>query len=183
MKIPVTKAGSEVSLTTTMLIGVLGFALGISLGVIAEGPRIDLAAVGAIGEGKIQDVRGSEAQVEDESPSESEISTAISAIQAEETAQATPEAMPAGAAGEVLGAEIAASESSAASSEDAALAKERADQRIRALKDRGVALVAEFTHNCGNWDDACAIPYRTELEAINAAYRDAEAERATLGQY
>lgn len=177
MKIPVTKETPASSFAATILVGVLGLTIGIGLGVISEGSRANLAAVGAIS--PAQTIASTNASASSGEPVEApgEVSGVIA------TESPTPPALVQNTKnGEVLGATIDASANDVPSSETLALAREALDLRIRVLKDRGIALIAEFTQNCGSWEESCAVPYRTELETINTAYRDAEAERATLGQ-
>lgn len=177
MKIPVTKETPASSFAATILVGVLGLTLGIGLGVISEGSRANLAAVGAIS--PAQTIASTNASISSGEPIETpeEVSEIIATESPTLSAlvQDTKD-------GEVLGATIDESTNEVQSAEALALAREALDLRIRVLKDRGIALVAEFTQNCGSWEEPCAVPYRTELETINTAYRDAEAERATLGQ-
>ncbi len=47
---------------------------------------------------------------------------------------------------------------------------DRLTQEMTQIKNASLALITEFDQNCGNWNDACALPYSDTLEIHNRRY-------------
>lgn len=162
------------AIAATTLSGVLGFSLGLGLGMIDPLRNGNLAAVGT-------------ADMEATTPDTPLNAQGVAPIAEDTTLEnilAPVTILPEEAINETPPASSPAEDVTPEQKQDEIdallLKRESLDQRIRTLKDRGVILIAEFTQNCGSWTDACAVPYKAELEEINAAYRDAERERSEL---
>ena len=56
------------------------------------------------------------------------------------------------------------------------------NRELELIKERSVALIVEFDHNCGNWKDECASPFAKELETNNSRYSQLVAKLATFNQ-
>jgi len=55
---------------------------------------------------------------------------------------------------------------------DRNIAAERLAQEVERTKNDSVALITAFNQNCGSWQDVCATPYASKLEANNARYNE-----------
>lgn len=53
---------------------------------------------------------------------------------------------------------------------DTLLVIERLSLEMLRVKNESLSIISEFNQNCANWNDECAIPYKTSLDRNNATY-------------